>query len=280
MLGTRIALTVDYGKAGIPTPQKPCGFVGYELPVYGDVADILRSAVIICPGGAYSWISDREGEPVAEVFLAHGISAYVLSYTCAPDGYFPTALAELFTAICYVRSHAAEHHIDPNRIYVCGFSAGGHAAASAGVFWNHPIAKSLGFDGTMHKPNGMILGYPVVSDGEFAHRDSFRNLHGPSYDEKPGGFTSLELRVTADTPRTFVWHTAVDQSVPVQNSLLLADALTRCGVETELHIYPRGEHGLSTARFDVLTSGRFHTDPFMLQTVRSWMDDAIRFILA
>ena len=90
MLGTRIALTVDYGKAGIPTPQKPCGFVGYELPVYGDIADILRPALIICPGGAYSWISDREGEPVAEVFLAHGISAYVLSYTCAPDGYFPT----------------------------------------------------------------------------------------------------------------------------------------------------------------------------------------------
>ena len=77
MLGTRIALTVDYGKAGIPTPQKPCGFVGYELPVYGDIADILRPAVIICPGGAYSWISDREGEPVAEVFEGDTKTTYV-----------------------------------------------------------------------------------------------------------------------------------------------------------------------------------------------------------
>ena len=280
MLGNKINLPVDYTKAGVSTPAKSCGFVGYELPTYGDITEILRPAVIICPGGAYAWISDREGEPVAEAFTAHGISAYVLSYTCAPNGYFPTALVEVFAAIRYVREHAAEHHIDPNRIYVCGFSAGGHAAAAAGVFWNHPIAKSLGFEGTMHRPDGMILGYPVITDGEVAHRDSFRNLHGSTYDEGQGGLTSLELRVTKDTPRTFIWHTAADNSVPAQNSLLFADALIRCGVETELHIYPRGEHGLSTARFDVLTPGRFHTDPFMLQTVRSWTDDAIRFIFA
>lgn len=271
---------VDYAASGVRAPKKPCTLRSYALPTYGDVKSILRPAVIICPGGAYRWISEREGEPVAQAFAAHGISTFVLSYTCADDGYFPCALIEAFTAVRCVRSRAKEWRIDPNRIFLCGFSAGGHAAASAGVFWNHRLAERLGFTGNTHRPDGLILGYPVITSGPDAHRESFVNLLGPAYSDGALELVSLERRVTPDTPRTFLWHTARDDSVPARNALLFADALIKNGVETELHIYPRGEHGLSTARFDVLTEGRFTVDPFMLETVRSWTDDAVRFIFA
>ena len=280
MTGERIDLQLDYAAAHVTPPKRPCAFTAYTLPTYGGIEDIARPAVILCPGGAYRWISDREGLPVASAFWAKGVSVYHLAYTCADNGHFPCALLEVFAAIRYVRAHAAENHIDPNRIYVCGFSAGGHAAARAGVFWNHPIAEQLGFTGTAHRPDGMILCYPVISGGEWAHRESFRNLLGDAYSEETVELVSLEKRVNAGTPRTFLWHTATDRSVPVQNSLLFADALVQNGVETELHVYPRGEHGLSTARFDVLTPGRFTVDPFLLETVQSWTDDAIRFLFA
>ncbi len=275
-----IDLNIDYAAVGVPEPKKPCKFTAYAPKTYGECTDILRPAVIICPGGAYRWISDREGVPVAQAFLAKGISAFILSYTVAENGRFPCALIEAFSAVRYVRAHADAYRIDPDRIYLCGFSAGGHAAAAAGVLWNHPVAESLGFTGRRHRADGLILGYPVITGGEYAHRDSIRNLLGDAYSAETVELVSLEKQVNVETPRTFLWHTAADRSVPVQNSLLFADALIRNGVETELHVYPRGEHGLSTARFDVLTPGRFTIDPFMLETVRSWTDDAIRFIFA
>ena len=275
-----IDLRIDYSAAGVTTPKKQCRFVGYELPVYGEIDSILRPAVIICPGGAYAWISDREGEPVATEFLAKGISAYILSYTCSEDGSFPCALLEVFSAVRYVREHAKENHIDPNRIFLCGFSAGGHCAAAAGTMWNHPIARSLGFIGTDHRPDGLILGYPVISGGVYAHSESFRNLLGDAYSEKTVELTSLENRVNSETPRTFLWHTAADNSVPVQNSLLFAKALADHHVPFELHVYPNGEHGLSTARFDILTPGRFEQDAYMLSSVPTWIQDATRFVFA
>lgn len=271
---------VDYRAAGVDAPKKPCSLLAYTLPSYGENGDVLRPAVIIFPGGAYRWISDREGEPVAQAFMAGGVSAYILSYTVAENGYFPCALVEAFSAVRYVREHAKENRIDPERIYVCGFSAGGHAAASAGVFWNHPIAEELGFSGAAHRPDGMILGYPVITGGAYAHKDSFRNLLGGAYSPKTVELTSLERRVNTGTPRTFLWHTAADQSVPAQNALLFASALIEHGVETELHLYPRGEHGLSTARFDVLTPNRFERDAYMLSSVPTWTADAIRFLFA
>lgn len=275
---SEIDLKIDYEKRGVQSPKKRCGFTAYELPIYGTVTDIQRPAVIICPGGGYRFTSEREAEPVASEFLAAGINAFILDYTCADDGYYPCALLEVFSAVEYVRSTAAEKHVDSERIYLCGFSAGGHCAAAAATLWDQPIARDMGFAGTSHRPDGLILGYPVITSGEYAHEESIRNLLGPRKNEELWDYVSLENRVTGSMPRTFLWHTANDGSVPVQNSILFAKALADHRIPFEMHVYPYGEHGLSTARFDVLTPGRFSLDPYMFQTVPTWIHDAIRFL--
>lgn len=275
---SEIDLKVDYEASGIPVPQKKCRLIGYELPVYGTVTEILRAAVIICPGGGYRFISEREGEPVASAFLAEGISVYILEYTCADAGFFPCAMLEAFAAVSYVRKHAAENFIDPKAVYLCGFSAGGHCAAAAGTMWDHLIARKAGFSEEAHRPDGLILGYPVITSKEYVHEESFRNLLGPYDSEEMREFVSLEDRVSENTPRTFLWHTAGDKSVPVQNSILFSKALADHGVPFEMHVYPYGEHGLSIARFDVLTPKRFQMDRYMLQSVPNWTHDAIRFL--
>ena len=279
MLHDTILLPIDYAAHRADAPKTACELWSYALPTYGDVTDIARPAVIILPGGAYAWLSDREGEPVASAFLAAGISAFVLRYTVAGNGSFPCALIEAFEAVQYVRSHAEALHIDPNRIWLCGFSAGGHAAAAAGTLWNHPFAEQIGYTDRNHRADGMILCYPVLTSGTYAHRDSIRNLLGPhSKDPDYLALVSLEQQVNGDTPPAFLWHTAKDGTVPVQNSLHYAEAMVRHGVECELHMYPRGDHGLSTARFDVLESRWYRPDPYILESVPTWTRDAIRFI--
>ena len=207
-----------------------------------------RPAVVVCPGGAYQFNSDREAEPIALAFCAQGVHACVLRYPCAPAR-FPTALCALAQTVAWVREHAEEYHVDPDRILVCGFSAGGHLAASLGVFWHQPfLAQVSGISADLCRPNGMILCYPVITSGEYAHQGSFENLLGKDCaDEDKRTAVSLEKQVTADMPRTFIWHTFADNAVPVENSLLLAEAMRKAGVPFELHIFLDGEHGLSLA---------------------------------
>lgn len=275
-----IDLNIDYNKAGMESPCIPCLFTGYILHQYMSDISVKRPAIIILPGGAYKHISPRESMPVATEYLAKGFSVFILSYTVSPNGYFPCALLELFSAIQHVRNHAEEYGLDPNRIYVCGFSAGGHAAACSGVFWNHQLARSMGFINNNHRPDALILCYPVITSGLYSHKESFVNLLGEKYNKKTLEFVSLEDKVTKDTPRTFIWHTAADESVPVQNTLMFVNALVSNGIETEVHIYPRGEHGLSTARFDVLVPGRFSNDPYIQHSVPDWISDSVRFLNA
>lgn len=211
-----------------------------------------RPAVIICPGGGYGHLSDREGEPVAMQFLSMGVHAFVLNYSLAPDE-FPYSLMELANAVNLVRSHASDWLIDPDKIVVCGFSAGGHLACSLGAFWNQEfLYKAMEVTAEDIRPNGMILGYPVITSGAFSHQGSFLNLLGTSAgDEAMQRLVSLELQVGSHTPKTFLWHTSTDDAVPVKNSYLLADALTEHGVSVEMHIYPAGCHGLSLATREV-----------------------------
>lgn len=225
---------------------------------YEEINIDKRPLVLICPGGGYGYTSAREGEALAMQFLAMGYHAAVLKYSCAPARY-PVALTELAMALVLIREHAAEWHVDSDAVIVLGCSAGGHLAASLGVFWKEDfLAKAAGIpaaDNRLLRPDGMILCYPVITSGEFAHRGSFENLLG----EREGRTErledgdsllrrlSLETRVTADTPPAFIWHTFTDGSVPVENSLLFVSALRRAGVSTEFHMYPRGEHGLGLA---------------------------------
>lgn len=237
---------------------------------YEYCSDRNRPAVVICPGGGYRYTSEREATPVALEFLARGINVFVLYYTCVTVK-FPTQLVEVATAVKTVREHAKEWNIIPDQISVCGFSAGGHLAASLGVFWNHSILRDCGFTNDLHKPNKLILGYPVITTGEKAHMGSFENLLADQTEENLAQ-VSLEKHVTKDVPPVFIWHTFDDGAVPVENSLLFANATVAHNVLTELHIFPKGPHGLSTATPIV------NEECNLIKNVDLWLPLAIDFI--
>ena len=207
-----------------------------------------RPVVLICPGGAYAMTSDREAEALAVKFLAMGYHAAILRYSVAPAR-FPVALLQLATSVSMLRENAEKWHIDPNKIIVQGSSAGGHLAASLGVFWNKPfVSMTLGKKPEEIRPNGLMLSYPVITSGEKGHQGSFENVLGEAYvDEEKKRFLSLEYNVSRDTPPTFLWHTVTDNTVPVENSILFFQALHACDIPVELHIYPVGGHGLGLA---------------------------------
>lgn len=234
----------------------------------------IRPAVLILPGGGYEHLSPREGEPVAIKFLTQGMCAFVLEYSVAPAR-FPQALCEAAMAIKYIRENAQEWYIDPNKIAICGFSAGGHLAASLGVFWNAEwLNDYINIARNMIKPNLMILSYPVITSGEFAHQGSIANLLGDTNNKELVARISLEKQVTKDVPPTFLWHTYEDRSVPVKNSMLFANALLEMDIPLEMHIYRRGGHGLSLGNFMVNDHLEYGTEHMS----SDWIDKAIRFI--
>ncbi len=206
--------------------------------------DIQRPAVVICPGGGYQFLSPREAEPVALVFATMGFNAFVAWYRVAPHRY-PCPQQDAAAAVAWVRAHAAQTHTHPDKIAIMGFSAGGHCAASLGVWWPRAeLWTDLGLTPEQVKPNALVLCYPVISGGEKAHRGSFENLSG-SADLAEHLRYSLETQVTPQTPPAFLWHTWTDAAVPVENSLLFASALKAAGVQAEVHLFPFGAHGAS-----------------------------------
>ncbi len=204
---------------------------------------ILRPGVLVVPGGGYQHVSPREGDPVALQFAAAGYHTAVLHYTVGAGAQNFLPLRQISEAIGLLRENAAEWNILPDKIAVCGFSAGGHLALSAAVL-------SLPGGEAQHRPNAVLLGYPVISAGEYAHRGSFRMLSGSDdpVDWKP---FSLEDKITAEVPPVFVWHTMEDETVPVENTLLLAGALRRAGVPCEVHLFQKGAHGSSISTPEV-----------------------------
>ena len=215
----------------------------------------LRPVVLVCPGGGYRFTSDREAEPIAVQLCAQGFHACVLRYPVAPAR-FPDALCSLAQAVAWLRAHAAEYHIDANRVAVCGFSAGGHLAGSLGAFWDAPfLAGKTGLAPDAMRPDRLILSYPVVSAGAFANKPSFENLLGAQATRQELDAVSLELHVGTGMPPVFLWHTGADTVVPVENSMLLASALRSAGVPFELHIYPQGVHGLALANKETMSAG-------------------------
>ncbi|MBP5249473.1 MAG: alpha/beta hydrolase [Lachnospiraceae bacterium] len=211
--------------------------------------DRKRPAILVCPGGAYQYTSEREAEPVALKFSGMGYQTFVLDYSCSPTGAeYPTALTQALASIKYIRENAEEWHIDPKKITVMGFSAGGHLAANVSVdHENEAVLKAIGAKKNECRPDACVLCYPVISSGKWAHRGSIDNLMGSKKSDELQEHLSLENRVNTDTPPTFLWHTWADGSVPVQNTLLYALALKDKNVTAEVHIFPFGGHGLSLA---------------------------------
>jgi acetyl esterase/lipase len=236
-----------------------------------------RPLVLICPGGGYAYTSDREAEAIALQFLAMGCHAAVLRYSCAPAQY-PTALLELGTAMTLLRKNAEKWHIDADKIVVQGCSAGGHLAACLGMFWDEDfLAEQLGLGAAQHsllQPNGMILCYPVITSGEYAHRGSFQNLLGEREAEL-GAKLSLENQVSEKTPKAFIWGTFEDGSVPMENSLLLVGAMRRAGIPVEYHLYPKGSHGLALATHLTESSDGCHVQAECASWIglaKTWLD--------
>jgi len=274
---------IDYKKAGVNmdyvtagTPEKPSAGCRstYEphLDAYildDQVEKLARKAVVICPGGGYAVTCEREAECIAMQYLAKGIQAFILWYSVKP-ALFPMALLELASSVKLVREHATEWNIDPNKIAVMGFSAGGHLAASLSTLWNKGfVAETLETTDDMIQPNGSILCYPVISSGEYGHQGSFNNLfehRSPEEDE----LVSLEKQVDDKTPPTFIWSTWTDPVVPIENSLLYAMALKKHNVSCELHIYKEGEHGLSIATKEVCFDGR--DKELVRPELQNWVD--------
>ncbi len=233
----------------------------------------IRKSVVICPGGAYGFLSPREAEPIALTFNAMGFNAYVVWYRIAPQHRHPAPLEDVAQAVAWVRAHAAEHNADPNAIAVLGFSAGGHAACHLGVRWHDEgLMASFGLTSEQAKPNAQVLCYPVITAGEFAHRGSFVNLTDTE-DIKAHQAFSLEKLVTANTPPTFLWHTWSDGGVPVMNTLLLCDALYANRVRAEVHLFPQGGHGIGLAN-EMTAEEPSHIIPECQQ----WPEMAARFL--
>ena len=244
----------------------------YFIESNSEIKDRKRPIVIICPGGAYMSISCREGEPIALRFLAEGYHAAVLNYSIYPSATYPTALLELGKAIKMLRENAEEWLIDTNKIIVVGFSAGGHLAASYSCFWSGDVANMLEYDAEILRPNGLILGYPVITSGKYASRYSFANLLGEKYDDLIGKM-SLENQVNDNNPPTFIWHTETDEAVPVENSKLFTKALENVGILVELHLYPEGKHGLALANEVTALD-----DSQIVPSCQDWFEKAIAWM--
>lgn len=208
-----------------------------------------RRAILILPGGGYHFLSDREAEPIANVFLAAGFNVAILKYGVGEYAKFPRPLIQASLAMKYLRDNAERYHIDPAHIFVMGFSAGGHLAASLGTLWHRrDLFEGYDIPDGANKPAGMILSYPVISAGTFAHSGSFKHLLGTAAPtEEELRRYSAELNVDEKTVPAFIWHTYTDQTVPVENALLMADALRRHNIPFELHIFSEGRHGLALA---------------------------------
>lgn len=209
-----------------------------------------RGAVVVVPGGGYGGRADHEREPIARFFNDAGLHAFVLDYRVAPHRH-PEPLNDAARAVRLIRSRAIEWRVKPDKIAVLGFSAGGHLTASLGVFFDEGDASSADPVARISsRPDALVLCYPVISSGKFGHQGSFENLLGPDASDADREMMSLEKRVRDDTPPTFLWSTADDDLVPVENSLMFAAALREKGIPFEMHVYPKGPHGLGLASDD------------------------------
>ncbi len=233
-----------------------------------------RRAVLVLPGGAYSVCAHHEGEKIALNFLASGINAFVLNYSVKsknPSMRYPMPLVDASKAMKYIRDNAKKYNVDPEHVYVLGFSAGGHLASMLGTIWHR---KEL-YDALPdmkegeNKPNGMILCYPVIAYSSFGHKGSFHNLLGNDLPEDEYRKYSSEMNVDDRTCPAFLWHTSDDNGVPVLNSIVMAQALVKQKIPFEMHVYPHGHHGLGLPDGN---GGELVTD------VATWMGHAIDWV--
>lgn len=266
-------VTIDFSPEG----AQPCHVIGWIHDNLGE--DILRReypAVIICPGGGYLYISAREAEPVAEQYYSAGYNTFILYYSVREHAKDFEPLIQLIETIAEIKRNSKAWATIPDQIAVCGFSAGGHLACSTGTLANtEEFKRAIGRE-EIDSPDAMILGYPVICANEFAHIESIENISGSSYGTEQFKRFGLDNHVTDQTPPAFIWHTGEDSCVPVENSLLLAAALSRNKVPFEMHIFPGGIHGLSVCTEQVATLNTY-TAQWVALSIK-WLDSVFSHI--
>ena len=218
------------------------------------------ASMVICPGGGYEFLAtEHEGKEVADWLNSLGVAGVVLKYRLAPKYKHPAPLDDARRAIRLVRWKSKEWGLDPDRVGVMGFSAGGHLASTLATHFReaHPLPGDA-INGFTERPDVLILVYPVVSfDAEFSHKGSIRNLLGPDATKQQLTELSNETQVSEKTPPTFLAHTLADDGVPMENSLAFAMALRKHKVPFELHVFEKGQHGLGLGK----GSKQFHVAP-------------------
>lgn len=235
-----------------------------------------RKAILIIPGGAYSFCSSIEGEPIALAFMSYGFNAFVLNYSVNREKALPAQLIQASKAVKHIKDNAEEFGIEKEEVYIVGFSAGGHLAASLGRLWHKKeIYEAIQMPYGYNKPKGMILVYPVITGmGDFSHKASFRNLLAtdePTLEQLEEA--SIELHVSEKACPVYMVHAANDASVPVENSLILAMQYSKQKIPFEMHIYPSGEHAFSLA--NKIT---WRGNPKYIQDANaSWVEDAVKW---
>ena len=240
---------------GAPGAQGSADSDQPKYTVYPAAAPI-GTAVLVLPGGGYQGLAmDHEGQQIAKWLNGYGVTAFVLQYRLGPKYHHPIEMNDALRAMKLVRAHAIDYGIDPNRIGVWGFSAGGHLASTISTHFDRGNLQARDpIDRFSSRPDFAVLAYPVISFGAYAHQGSVRNLLGPNPDPQLLEELSNEKHVSAQTPPTFLFHTADDPVVPVQNSLLYFGALRTAGIPAELHVFEHGPHGVGLATYDPVLS--------------------------
>ena len=246
----------DPGKTTLLWPKGAPGAQGDEeidkptLTAFLPPFNPTGTAVVIAPGGGYQQLAiSKEGADVARWLNAHGVAAFVVKYRLGPKYHNPIELGDAQRAIRTVRAKAGEYGVRTDRIGICGFSAGGHLAATAGTKFEGGKAGATDLiERVSSRPDFLILGYPVITmEAPLAHAGSVRNLLGDSPDPALVRELSAETQVTAQTPPTFLFATTDDTVVPVMNSVLFYSALVKAGVPVEMHLFQHGAHGAGLA---------------------------------
>ncbi len=253
----------DGGPNAMPLwPSGAPGAMGKEKP---DIPTITRfdppsgkangASMVVCPGGGYGFLASHEGPDVAEWLNTIGVTAFVLKYRLGPRYHHPAMLGDAQRAIRTVRAKAEEWKLDPHRIGILGFSAGGHLPSSAVTHFDDGApASDDPIERVSCRPDLGVLVYPVITlTDPFGHKGSRTNLLGPDPSKELIDFLSSEKQVTPKTPPCFLVHTA-DDAVPVENSMMFVDALRKAKVPFEIHIYEHGVHGYGLAPNDPILS--------------------------
>jgi acetyl esterase/lipase len=211
--------------------------------------DATGAAMVICPGGGYGMLAPHEGNDYALWLNQHGVTCFVLKYRLGSNGYrHPAMLNDVARAMRWVRAHADDYKIDPHRIGIMGSSAGGHLASTLLTHFDAGDTNATdAIERQSSRPDIGILCYAVISMGEFTHHGSKENLLGKDPSPELVKLLSNELQVTTNTPPCFIWTTYEDNVVPMENTMLFAEALRKNQVPFDLHIYQKGGHGMGLA---------------------------------